>query len=107
MGYNPRGMALTGSQRKQLRSLAHHLDPVVQVGKLGLSEELLAAVDGALEAHELIKVRFLQFKEERRALVEEIARRCGCEVAGAVGNMAILYREHPDPEKRSIRLGGP
>ncbi len=95
---------LTSVQRKFLRSLAHHLDPVVLVGKQGISDMLVKAVVAALEAHELVKVRFNEFKEEKRALTDEIARRTGCEVVGMIGHVAILYRPHPDQEKRKIEL---
>ncbi len=95
---------LTSAQRNFLRGLAHHLDPVVLVGKQGVSDMLVKAVVAALEAHELIKVRFNEFKEEKRKLTDEIARRTGCEAVGLIGHVAILYRPHPDKEKRKIEL---
>lgn len=95
---------LTSSQRKRLRSLAHHLKPVLQVGKGGLGESFLAAVDEALESHELIKIRFLVGKSDKETLAREISRRTGSEVAGLIGHTLILYRRQADPEKRRIRL---
>ncbi len=97
---------LTSPQRKFLRSLAHHLDPIVLVGKQGVTDHLVASVDQALTAHELIKVRFNGHKDEKRALAEEIRERTGSEVAGILGHVAILYREHPEEEKRRIKLPG-
>ena len=101
-------MALRGSQRKYLRGLAHALRPVVQVGKDGLSEGVLAALDAALEAHELVKVQFLAEKERagKKALAEEMEERAAAECVGRIGHMAIFFRRNPDPERRRIVLPG-
>lgn len=95
---------LSSAQRKQLRSLAHHVKPVVYVGKQGLTDGLLSAVEDALLSHELIKVKFNDFKEEKKSISERIAAHAGAQVAGIIGNVLILYREHPEPERRAIRL---
>ncbi len=97
---------LPGSARKYLRGLAHGLRPVVQIGKDGLSEPVWLALDAALASHELVKVQFLAFKEERRELAETIAARLSCECVGVIGHIAIFYRAQPDPEKRRITLPG-
>ncbi|HOE71384.1 MAG TPA: ribosome assembly RNA-binding protein YhbY [Deltaproteobacteria bacterium] len=94
--------SLTGAQRKYLRGLAHSLRPVVQAGKNGITPELLRAVDEALEHHELIKVKFVDFKEEKKELTEEIAERTSSEAVGLIGNVAILYRRQPDEKKRKV-----
>lgn len=95
---------MTSQQRKQLRGLAHHLDPVVMIGKQGLTDGIIAATVKALDAHELIKVRFLDFKDEKQGLTDQLATATSSEVAGIIGHIAILYREHPDPDKRRIEL---
>ena len=95
---------MTSQQRKQLRGLAHHLDPVVMIGKQGLTPGIVAAAAKALEAHELIKVRFLEFKDEKKELADQLAEATSSDLAGIIGHVAILYREHPDPEKRKIEL---
>jgi RNA-binding protein len=95
---------LEGSQRKYLRGVAHSYKPLVQIGKEGLSESVLRAIDTALEAHELIKVKIAAEREEREQHVPVIEERVGCECVGTVGRMAILYRENPDPEKRKVAL---
>ncbi len=95
---------LKGSQRKYLRGAAHSYKPQVQVGKEGLSESVLDAIDTALEAHELIKVKIAAERDQREQFVPVIEERLGCECVGTVGRMAILYREHPDPEKRKIAV---
>jgi len=95
---------LKGSQRKYLRGIAHSYKPQVQVGKERLSENVLDAIDAALGAHELIKVKIAAERADREELVPVIEGRLECECVGTVGRMAILYRQHPDPEKRKIRL---
>lgn len=104
MGYNAPMHPLTSSQRKTLRAKAHHLKPIVFVGKQGLTDTVVKSVDDNLTAHELIKVKFNDRKNEREDITAEIARRTGSEIAGIIGNIAILYREHPDPEKRRVEL---
>jgi len=95
---------LKGSAKKNLRSQAHHLKPVVMVGRNGVSEQLIASVDAALKDHELIKVKFLDFKDEKKEISGEIAVVTKSEVVGIIGNIAIFYRQHPQPEMRKIKL---
>lgn len=97
---------LIGSQRKYLRGVAHGYRPVVQIGKEGLSESVVRAIDDALEARELIKVKIAAERDEREQLVPVIEARVDCECVGTVGRMAILYRQQPDPEKRKIVVPG-
>jgi RNA-binding protein len=99
-----RMIELTSQQRKFLRSKAHHLDPAVLVGKQGITDTLVRALAQSLEAHELVKVRFNEFKSEKKALTEEMAFRTGSAVAGIIGHVAILYKQNPDEEKRNIEL---
>ena len=95
---------LTGSQRKYLRGLAHGLEPVVRVGQKGLTEEVEREVDRALGHHELVKLKLAGDRDERRRTAEELCRGLGAELVGAIGTMAILYRRHPEPKERKIRL---
>jgi RNA-binding protein len=95
------GRTLTSGQRKHLKSLAHPLKPVVQVGQSGVTEGLVAAVNQALLDHELIKVR-LHRPENKRHMAEELTAKTGAHLAGLIGHTVILYRQHP--EKPKIRL---
>jgi RNA-binding protein len=94
----------TGSDRKYLRQLAHPLKPLVQIGASGVTEALITAVDTALSDHELIKIRFLDYKGEKKELAGQIAEKMGADIAGVIGHVAILYREAEDEEKRKIGL---
>jgi len=95
---------LKGSQKKYLRAQAHHLKPLVIIGAKGVTEQLIGSVDNALKDHELIKVKFGEFKEEKKEIAAEIAAATKSELIGLIGNIAIFYRQHPDPEKRKIKL---
>ena len=89
---------ITPNERRDLKSRAHHLRPVVMVGQKGITDELIAATDRALADHELIKIKFIEFKEERRELADEIVRRTASDLVAIIGNVAILYREGDDKE---------
>lgn len=95
---------LSGSQRKYLRSQAHHLKPLVIIGRNGITEQVISAIDLVLKDHELIKIKFGDFKEDKKEISEEIAQTTKSETVGIIGNIAIFYRQQPDPEKRKIIL---
>lgn len=95
---------LKGSQRKYLRGEAHHLKPLVLIGAKGVTDQLLGSVNQALKDHELIKIKFGEFKEAKKEISEEIAQATKSELVGLIGNVAILYRQNPDPEKRKIKM---
>lgn len=97
------GTPLTGRQKRHLRALAHHLEPLVQLGKEGVSEAVVAAADAALTDHELIKVRLPQIdREERAEMAAELERETGAALAGVTGRVAIYYRRHPSKPKITL-----
>jgi len=88
---------LTGKQRRYLRSLGHALKPVVQVGKDGIAEGLLKAVDQALADHELIKIKIGDGNDlDRHDAASQIAVATKSEVAQVLGNTVLLFRARPD-----------
>lgn len=91
-------------QRKYLRGQAHALRAAVQVGRAGLTDAVLAQVDGELAHHELIKVRLEAEREDRAVLAERIAAATGSAIAGEIGRIVILYRPHAEPGKRRYSL---
>lgn len=97
---------LKGSQKKYLRGRAHGFKPVVLVGQGGLTEAVIRSIDQALHDHELIKIKFIDFKEkeQKNDIAEKITGSSQCEMVGMIGHTAIFFREHPDPEKRKIKL---
>lgn len=91
---------MTGKQRRYLRGLGHHLQPVVQVGKEGLTEGLVQALDAALTQHELIKVRLGDAAgENRHGIGEALADASMAELVQVLGRTLLLYRRREeDPE---------
>lgn len=93
-------MSLSGKQKRYLRSLGHHLEPVVQIGKQGLTSAVTAAVDAALEQHELIKLRIgTECPDDRYELVERLAPEVKADVAQIMGRTALLYRRRAKDAK--------
>jgi RNA-binding protein len=74
------------------------------VGQKGLTESLIQSARDELERRELIKVRFVDHKDEKKDLAGRLSLEAEADLVGLIGNTAILYRENPDPEKRVIRL---
>ncbi len=94
---------LTGKQRRHLRSLAHHLEPVVLIGKNGLVAGVVHATSLALETHELVKVKHSKdcpvTRDEVAAfLVEAI----GAQLVGVIGHTVLLYLRHPSEPKITL-----
>lgn len=91
---------LTGKQRRYLRGLGHHLDPVVHVGKEGLSEGVARALDAALAQHELVKVRLGESagptRSGRHEVAASLAESVTAELVQVLGRTLLLYRARPD-----------
>lgn len=99
-------MSLTGKQRRHLRSLGHHLEPVVQLGKNGLTEGITAAVDEALTEHELIKVRIgTECPDDRADVAARLGPAVHAEVAQVLGRTLLVYRRHPKEPKIQLPKG--
>ncbi|MEQ6375836.1 ribosome assembly RNA-binding protein YhbY [Bacillaceae bacterium S4-13-58] len=85
---------LTGKQKRFLRSKAHHLDPIFQIGKSGINENMVKQVKEALERRELIKVSILQNNgEDKRVVAEELAQETDAELVQLIGLTIVLYKE--------------
>lgn len=91
---------LTGKQRRHLRGLGHELRPVVQVGKGGIDDGVVKAIDQALADHELVKVKVGEGAGlDRHDAAGELATQTRSEVAQVLGNTVLLYRADPDDPK--------
>ena len=97
---------LSNTQRSYLRSQAHNLKPVLLIGKNGITDGTIEAVNKALNARELIKIKFRDFKDNKQSISDELAASSNCHVVGMIGHTVILFRQHSDPEKQNIRLPG-
>ena len=91
-------MAITPKQRAHLKSLAHHLKPVVYVGKEGVTESTVRSMEEALNTRELIKVRVQEAApQDVREAGAELGRRVeGAELVQTIGRVAVIYRRHPE-----------
>ena len=88
---------LTSKQIKFLRGKAHHLNPVVTVGQLGISESVLKEVDTTLKHHELIKIKLrCDDQTELAALMESLTSSVKASLVQVIGHMAVLYRASPE-----------
>lgn len=98
-------MALTGRQVRQLRSLAHHLDPVVMIGKGDISDGIIAQASDSLEAHELIKCSVLDSSMlTAREAADDLAQALGAEVVQVIGRRFSLYRASGRKDIEHIKL---
>jgi RNA-binding protein len=98
-------MPLTDAQRKHLRRLGHDRSPVVLVGQGGVSPNLVAELDRALNDHELVKVRArVGDREIRDQVLDELAASTGAELVQRIGHVALYYRANKD--KPGILLPG-
>ncbi|PGT82928.1 ribosome assembly RNA-binding protein YhbY [Bacillus sp. AFS040349] len=94
---------LRGKQKRFLRSEAHHLNPIFQVGKGGVNENMIKQLTDALEARELFKVSVLQnCEEDKNTVAEQIVEGTGAELVQIIGNTIVLYKE--SKENKQIRL---
>lgn len=98
---------LTGKQRRHLRALGHELKPIVQVGKDGIDEGVVAALDQALADHELVKIKIGEGAGlDRREAADELAVKTHSEVAQVLGNTVLLYRADPEDPKITLPRAG-
>lgn len=94
---------LTGKQKRFLRSKAHHLSPLFQVGKGGVNENMVKQISEVLEARELIKVSVLQNCDEDKDIVaEKLVKGTKAELVQVIGNTIVLYKE--SVENKQIKL---
>ncbi len=85
---------LTGKQRSYLRALANNLQPIFQVGKGGINDNMIKQFTEALEARELIKATVLRNAEcDTRTVAEELAEAVDAQLVQVIGNKFVLYRE--------------
>ena len=86
-------MSLTEKQKKYLRGLAHQRNPVVMIGQHGLRPSAVQELDGALTAHELVKVSVrVGDRDARDEILAELTKQCAAELVQRIGNVAVLYR---------------
>jgi RNA-binding protein len=92
-------LSLTNTQIRDLKAQAQRLKATLKIGKEGLSPQFLAALDEVLKHRELVKVKFDEFKEQKKELAPQLAEKSGSHLVTRVGNVVVLYRPKPIEEK--------
>jgi len=92
--------ALSNAQIRQLKAQAQRMKAALKIGREGLSPQFLAALDELLNHHELVKVKFDEFKEQKKELTPQLAEKSGSYLITRVGNVVVLYRPKPKLQAR-------
>lgn len=95
---------LTSKQRKFLEKSAHSLEPIVIIGGNGLTPQVIEMILKSLEAHELLKVKFNDFKDEKSQLTQEICTQTDATLVRMIGNIAIIFKQNKNPEKQKYKI---
>jgi RNA-binding protein len=95
----------SSQEARQLRAIGHRLKPVVTVAGKGVSDAVVAEIDGALERHELIKIKLaVGDRDQRSAAAEAIRQRTGAEIIQSIGNVVLVLRRSTRPDPRLSNL---
>lgn len=98
-------MSLTSKQRVFLKKKAHELDPLVRIGKDGVTDSLIQSILEAIDSRELLKVKILQnCEKEKEEVLEELSKYNEFEIVGIIGRTIILFRENKDKPVISLEL---
>ena len=91
---------LNNVQIRKFKAAAQLMEPMLKVGKAGLSEGFVCTVSEALGQHELVKIKFAEFKEQKKELAPLLAEKTGSHLVMRVGNVMVLHRPRPLPEAK-------
>lgn len=83
---------LTNPEIRRLKAAAQHLEPMLKIGKAGLSEGFVQSVNEALSQRELIKIKFVEFKDQKKDLAPQLADKTESYLVMRVGNVMVLHR---------------
>jgi RNA-binding protein len=99
-------ITLNGYQKKHLKGLAHRRKPIVFIGQNGLTDAVVSSTLQALRKHELIKIKFIEHKkkEQKKNIIGALCEQTHSDIVGMIGHVAIIFKLHPDPDKRLISL---
>ena len=91
---------LANAQIRALKARAQRMKASLKIGKEGLSPQFLAALDADLSQHELVKVKFDEFKEQKKELSPQLAEKTGSHLVTRVGNVVVLFRPKVQPPEQ-------
>lgn len=90
-------MSLSKDQIRQYKAQAHHLKPVIMIGQNGLTDAVLAEIEIALDAHELIKIKIgSEDRDERAQITSSIGEQTQSDLVQSIGRTAVFYRKKPE-----------
>lgn len=92
---------LTNPQIRKFKAAAQHLEPMLKIGKAGLSDAFIRTVDEALGQHELVKIKFAEFKEQKKELAPQLAEKTSSHLIMRVGNVMVLHRPKPTQDSKT------
>ncbi len=96
---------LTSKQRKFLEKSAQPMSPMVLIGGAGVTVEQIKQIQTVIKTHELIKVKFNEFKDEKQELAKEIEEQTASTLVRIIGNVAVFYKEAEKPADRKYAKG--
>jgi RNA-binding protein len=95
---------LNNAQIRKLKGMAQRMDASLKVGKQGLSDGFIKTLNEELDRHELVKLKFVEFKEQRKELAPLLAEKTQSHLVTLLGNVVVLYRPNPDESKQKIKF---
>lgn len=94
---------LNNTQIRKFKAAAQHLEPMLKIGKAGLSDGFIQTVNDALAQHELVKIKFVELKEQKKELAPQLAEKTSSHLIMRVGNVMVLHRPRTVAEQSSRR----
>ena len=95
---------MNNQELRKLKALAQRMDATVKLGKHGLTDAFVRGLNEELDRQELVKVRFDEFKDQKKELSPRIAEKTASHLVMRVGNVAVYFRRNPNPEKQRIKF---
>ncbi len=90
---------LSNNQKKYLRGLAHHLNPIIIIGSNGITNALMEELDNTLEHHELLKIKItLGDRDEREEMIQFILSQTQALLVQTIGKTCVIYRQREETE---------
>ena len=84
---------------RRLKAAAQRLEPILKIGKAGLSDGFVQSVNDALSQHELVKIKFVEFKDQKKELAPQLADRTASYLIMRVGNVMVLHRPRAESKE--------
>ncbi|MDH5552178.1 MAG: ribosome assembly RNA-binding protein YhbY [Nitrosomonas sp.] len=101
-------LTLTSKHRRELKALAHNINPVVIIGKIGLSASIMNELERGLSSHELIKIKTqIDDRETRKELFEKICQQLNAAPVQQIGKILVIYRPNSESDSTDIPLNAP